>query len=198
MREGAGVTTVNGDATGREYDGSVGRSGEVHHALIEDGTSGEGIGGREGHDAVAGLDEAHRVTGAVIGDDRVDDEFADADRPGLGGLGRDGGTRDRDLRGAVDGDDERADRDTRASDGHAGADAHGGIHRDSGGIDRRGTRKRGTCGESLVITRSSGVRAERDLRVGIHRNHSRSSDEISVSDRHARTQTKGVDGDDDG
>ena len=192
------MAAVDGDATGREYDDTVGRSGEVHHALIEDGTSGEGIGGREGHDAVAGLDEAHRVTRAVVGDNRVDDEFAVADRPGLGGLGRDGGTRDRDLRGAVDGDDERADRDTRASDGHAGADAHGGIHRDSGGIGRRGTRKRGTCGEGLVITRSSGVRAERDLRVGIHRDHSRSSDEISVSDRHARTQTKGVDADDDG
>ena len=192
------MSAVNGDATGREYDDTVGRSGEVHHALIEDGTSGEGIGGREGHDAVARLDEAHRVTGAVIGDDGVDDEFADADRPGLGGLGRDGGTRDRDLRGAVDGDDERADRDTRASDGHAGADAHGGIHRDGGRVRGRGAGDEGAAREGLVITRSSGVRAERDLRVGIHRDHSRSSDEISVSDRHARTQTKGVDGDDDG
>ena len=169
MREGAGVAAVHGHAAGREHDRPVGGGGEGHHALIEDGATGEGIGGREGHDAVARLDEAHRVTGTIVGDDRVDDELTIADRPGLGGLGRDGGTGDRDLRGAVDGDDERADRDTRTGDGHAGSDAHGGIHRDSGGIDRRGTGKRRTCGEGLVIGGRGRGGAQGHLRVGVHR-----------------------------
>ena len=187
------MTAVHGHAAGREHDRPVGGGGEGHHALIKDGATGEGIGGRQRHRAVTRLDEAHRVTCAVIGDDGVDDEFADADRPGLVGLGGDGGTGDGDLGRTIDGDDERTHRDARARDGHARSDAHGGVHRDGSGVQGRRASDEGTTCEGLVIGRSSGVRAERDLRVGIHRDDGRSGDEIGIGDRHARTETKGVD-----
>ena len=208
VREGAGVAAVHGHATGGEHDGSVGGGGEGHHALIEDGAAGEGIGGRQGQDAVARLDEAHRVTGAVIGDDGVNDNIADADRPGLAGLVGDGGAGDGDLRGAVDGDDKRADRDTRAGDGHTRADAHGGIHRDGGRTAGRGAGNKGTASEGGTSRGASGGSTERNLRIRVDRQNGRTGDKMiprriiigagRVGDRHARTESPGVDTGDDG
>ena len=200
VREGAGVAAVHGHATGGEHDGSVGGGGEGHHALIEDGATSESIFGRQGQDAVARLDEAHRVTSAVVGDDGVDDEIADADRPGLAGLVGDGGAGDGDLREAVDGDDERAHRDARAGDGHTRADTHGGEHRDGGGTRGRGAGKEGTeINTPIAAVRGGRVRAHGELRVGIHGQDRRTGDEgRRAADGHARAEAPGADARHDG
>ena len=196
-REEAGLAAVDGHAAGRDDDDSVGGGGDVDLALVDDGAAGVGVGGGEGEDAVARLGQADGIAGAVVGDDSVDDNIADADGPALVGLGGERRAGDRDLGRTVDGDDESADRDARAGDGHAGADAHGRIHGDRGRTRGRGAGDEGSASEGLINPRSNGVRAERDLRVGIHRNDGGTRSEISVGDRHTRAQTKGVDAADD-
>ena len=197
MGESTGLTAIDGHSAGRDDDDTVRGGGDIDDALVHDRAAGVGVGRGKRQDAVTRLGQADGIAGAVVGDDGIDDHIAHADRPALVGLGGDGGTGDGDLGGAVDGDDVGADGDTRAGDGHARADAHGGQHRDGGGVQRRGAGDEGTTREGLVITRSSGVRAERDLRVGIHRNDGGTRSEIGISDRHARTQTKGIDAADD-
>ena len=197
MGESTGLTAIDGHSAGRDDDDSVRGGGDVDDALIDDGTAGVGVGRGKRQDAVTRLGQAHGITGTVVGDDGIDDHIADADGPALVGLGGDGGTGDGDLGGAVDGDDVGADRDARAGDGHAGADAHGRIHGDRGRTRGRGAGDEGSASEGLINPRSNGVRAERDLRVGIHRNDGGTRSEISVGDRHTRAQTKGVDAADD-
>ena len=200
MREGAGVAAVHGHATGGEHDSSVGGGGEGHHALIEDGATSESIFGRQGQDAVARLDEAHRVTSAVVGDDRVDDEITGADRPGLSGLRGNRRTGDGDLRCGIDGDDKGAHGDTRARDGHTRSEAHGGTHRDGSGVQgRRASEVSAEVDTSIAAVRGGRIRAHGELRVGIHGQDRRTGDEARrAADDHAGTETEGVDTSHDG
>ena len=199
-REEAGLAAVDGHAAGRDDDGAVGGGGDVDLALVDDGAAGVGVGGGEGEDAVARLGQADGIAGAVVGDDGVDDEIAHAERPALVGLGGDGRTGDRDLGRAVDGDDERADRDTRAGDDHAGADARGGTHRDDGRTARRGAGVvRADVDATVGGVGGERVGADGDLGVGVHRDDGRAGGEIGrAADDHARTEAPGVHAGDDG
>ena len=169
---GAAETAIDGERAGghngRTRDGRI----EIQRALVDGRAAGVGIDGGEVEDARAGLDQADRVAEAVVGDDRVDDDVADADREGdAAGGGRGGGLAQRELGGAVDGEHVGADRDARAGERHAREHAHGRA-RASDRDNRRPSSRRAvgerTAGDGLAGGRGQSIGAQRDLIVTVN------------------------------
>ena len=190
-----------GRQDGRARDGRI----EVQRALVDRRAAGEGVDGGEVEDARAGLDQADGVAEAIVRDDRVDDDVAEADREGdaVGG-GRGGGLAQRELGETVDGKDISAGRDTRAGDRHAGDDAQrvaGAGDRDDRRTGSRRTVAEGAARDGLAGVRCQRVGAQRDLVIPVDGEDldAGGGDIGSARDGHARRQAdRGQAGDDRG
>ena len=202
---GAAETAIDGERAGghngRTRDGRI----EIQRALVDRRAAGEGIDGGEVEDARAGLDQADGVAEAIVRDDRVDDDVAEADREGdaVGG-GRGGGLAQRELGETVDGKDISAGRDTRAGDRHAGDDAQrvaGAGDRDDRRTGSRRTVAEGAARDGLAGVRRQRVGAQRDLVIPVDGEDldAGGGDIGSARDGHARRQAdRGQAGDDRG
>ena len=190
-----------GRQDGRARDGRI----EVQRALVDRRAAGEGVDGGEVEDARAGLDQADGVAEAIVRDDRVDDDVAEADREGdAAGGGRGGGLAQRELGETVDGKDIGAGRDTRAGDRHARDDAQsvaGAGDRDDGRTGSRRTVAEGAARDGLAGVGRQRVGAQRDLVIPVDgEDLDAGGGEVAAArDGHARRQAdRGQAGDDRG
>ena len=152
---------------GRARDGRI----EVQRALVDRRAASESVDGGEVEDARARLDQADGVAEAIVRDNGVDDDVAEADREGdpVGG-GRGGGLAQRELGETVDGKDIGAGRDARAGDRHARDDAQrvaGAGDRDDRRTGSRRTVAEGAARDGLAGVGRQRVGAQRDLVIPV-------------------------------
>ena len=184
---------------GRARDGRI----EVQRALVDRRAASESVDGGEVEDARARLDQADGVAEAIVRDDGVDDDVAEADREGdpVGG-GRGGRLAQRELGETVDGKDIGAGRDTRAGDRHAGDDTHRRASASDRDDRRTGSRRavgERTAGGGLVSGRGQSIGAQRDLIIAVDGEDGDAGGGYirATGDRHARSEANGDQAGDD-